>query len=40
MIVQKPEWVHILWGFLLRASLVHVDGLKEAEGLPWATGEA
>lgn len=27
MIVQKPEEVHILWGFLLRASLVLVDGL-------------
>lgn len=32
MIVQKPEWVHVSWGFLLRACLVHMDGLKESEG--------
>lgn len=35
MMVQRPDWMRVLWQFLPRASLVHVDDLKEAERLPW-----
>lgn len=33
MMVQRPDWMRVLWKFLPRVSLFHRDDLKETEGL-------
>lgn len=40
MMLQRPDWMRVLWKFLPRASLAHVDDLKGQRGWRGATVEA